>query len=97
VYFRPAPPIKSVRGQIRKNEVAKPSARPQRTANVGKKPDLKTNKKEEKPKPVKKEEKKEDNKVRLCTVCVQWHFNIKTKRYGCPCAYLFGAKIKLLA
>ena len=70
MYFRPAPPIKNVRGQIRKNEVTKPNARPQRTTNVGKKPDPKTNKKDEKPKPVKKEEKKEDNKVRLaCAVC----------------------------
>ena len=97
MYFRPAPPIKSVRGQVRKNEVTKPIARPQRTANAGKKPDPKTNKKDEKPKPVKKEEKKEDNKVRLCTVCVHWHIKIKSKRYGCPCAYLFGAEIKLLA
>jgi hypothetical protein len=30
---------------------------------MGKKPDLRTNKKDEKPKPIKKEEKKEDNKV----------------------------------
>jgi len=70
VYFRPAPPIKSGRGQTRKNEVTKPGVRPQRPANVAKKPDPKTNKKDEKPKPVKKEEKKEDNKVRFRTGCV---------------------------
>jgi len=97
VYFRPAPPIKNVRGQTRKNEVTKPGVRPQRTANVGKKPDPKTIKKDEKPKPVKKEEKKEDNKVRFCTCCVQWHIKLKNERCGCPCAYLFGAKIKPLA
>lgn len=79
MYFRPAPPIKSVRGQSRKNEVTKPVARPQRAANIGKKPDPKTNKKDEKPKPVKKEEKKEDNKVRFCTCHVHWHIKSKSK------------------
>jgi hypothetical protein len=75
----------------------KPSVRPQRTTNVGKKPDPKTNKKDEKPKPVKKEEKKEDNKVRLCTCRVRLKIRIKGKRYICPCAYPFGAGIKCLA
>jgi len=63
VSYRPAPHIKTARGLTRKNDTAKSSARPQRTANMGKKPDLRTNKKDEKPKPIKKEEKKEDNKV----------------------------------
>jgi hypothetical protein len=95
VYFRPAPPIKSVRGQTRKNEVTKPGVRPPRTANVGKKPDPKTIKKDEKPKPVKKEEKKEDNKVRCCTCCMQWHIKIKSKRYSCPVLICSVTKLSL--
>lgn len=63
--YRPAPHIKTVRCQARKNDTVKSSARPQRTANTGKKPDPKSNKKDDKLKPVKKEDKKEDNKVRL--------------------------------
>ncbi|XP_069695966.1 katanin p60 ATPase-containing subunit A-like 1 [Periplaneta americana] len=62
VEHKPAPPIKPVRGQIRKNDTSKPSVRLQRSVNTVKKPDPRTNKKEEKPKPVKKEDKKEDNK-----------------------------------
>jgi len=84
-YFRPAPPIKNVRGQTRKNEVTKPGVRPQRTANVGKKPDPKTIKKDEKPKPVKKEEKKEDNKVRFCHLpCAVAHLKSKIKDVVVP-------------
>ncbi|XP_021940037.1 katanin p60 ATPase-containing subunit A-like 1 isoform X1 [Zootermopsis nevadensis] len=62
VEHKPAPHIKTVRCQARKNDTVKSSARPQRTANTGKKPDPKSNKKDDKLKPVKKEDKKEDNK-----------------------------------
>jgi hypothetical protein len=64
VCFRSVPQIKTQRSaQARKNEIVKPNARPQRTANTGKRPDPRANKKDEKPRPVKKEDKKEDNKV----------------------------------
>jgi hypothetical protein len=64
VCFRPVPQVKTQRNQqARKNNATKPNVRPQRTINTGKKPDPRLNKKGEKPKPVKKEDKKEDNKV----------------------------------
>jgi hypothetical protein len=63
---RPVPQIKALRSpQARKNDIAKPNARPQRTANTGKRPDPRANKKDEKSRPVKKEDKKEDNKVKV--------------------------------
>lgn len=63
--FRPVPQIKTLRSpQARKNEIAKPNARSQRTAVTGKRPDPRATKKDEKSRPVKKEDKKEDNKVK---------------------------------
>jgi hypothetical protein len=66
VCFRPVPQIKALRSpQVRKNDTTKPHAQPQRTANAGKKPDPRANRKDEKPKPVKKEDKKEHKKVKV--------------------------------
>lgn len=71
--FRPVPQVKTLRTpQARKNNAPKPNARPQRPPNAGKKPDAKANKKNEKPRPanVKKEDKKEDNRVRVFDIWV---------------------------
>lgn len=66
VCFRPVTQIKALRSpQARKNDVPKQNARSQRTGNTGKRPDPRANKKDEKTKPVKKEDKKEDNKVKV--------------------------------
>jgi hypothetical protein len=66
VCFRPVPQVKTQRNaQARKSNTTKPNVRPQRTANTAKKPDPRLNKKGEKPKAVRKEDKKEDNKVKV--------------------------------